>query len=428
MASPMRWKPSGNPLGIGSRTFLIVGADHKTAPDLLRERLQGDEADQLRLISRCREAGIDQATVLVTCDRCEIWAAVEDPAVSAPTMTALIAEAASLSPAEIAPQLHRLSDTAALRYAFAVAASLESQVIGEPQVLGQVKDAHRLSSRIGALGAELDAILQAALAAGKRVRSETDIAAQSVSMAACIIALCRQVFGDLGRVQALLLGDGEMGQFVAEQLMEAGLKRWTAGHHSKSRVEAWANRHRVHSADLANLSALLSQADLVITALDGSQITIGTDAVKAALKARRHQPMLFVDLAVPGDIDPKVNAIEDSFLYGLDDLERLAMKGRKEREQAATAAWRIVDEAVAGFEKQSEVRLAAPTLTALKARFDGEREQVLAENPGIDAAEATRRLINRLLHQPLAALRQAAPDPALEEAVRRLFGIDDKKN
>jgi glutamyl-tRNA reductase len=104
------------------------------------------------------------------------------------------------------------------------------------------------------------------------------------------------------------------------------------------------------------------------------------------------------------------------------------MKGRKEREQAATAAWRIVDEAVAGFEKQSDVRLAAPTLAALKARFDGEREQVLAENPGIDAAEATRRLINRLLHQPLAALRQAAPDPSLEEAVRRLFGIDDKKN
>ena len=219
-----------------------------------------------------------------------------------------------------------------------------------------------------------------------------------------------------------------MGQFVAEQLMEAGLKRWTAGHHSKSRIESWANRHRAHSADLVDLPALLPQADLIIGALDGSQITIGTDAVQAALKARRRQPMLFVDLAVPGDIDSKVNVIEGSFLYGLDDLERLAMKGRKEREQAATAAWRIVDEAVAGFEKQSDLRLAAPTLAALKAHFDGAREQVLAENPSIDATEATRRLVNRLLHQPLTALRNAAPDTSLEESVRRLFDIDDKKN
>ena len=395
---------------------------------MLRERLQGDEADQLRLIMRCRESGIDQVAALVTCDRCEIWAAVEDPAAAMPVMAGLIAEAASLPSAEVAPQLHRLSDAAALRYAFAVAASLESQVIGEPQVLGQVKEAHRLSGRAGTLGPELEAILQAALAAGKRVRSETDIAAQSVSMAACVIALCRQVFGDLGRIQALLLGDGEMGQFVAEQLIEAGLKRWTAAHHSRARIDAWASTHRSHSAVLADLPQLLPQADLVIGAMDGSQVTVGTEAVKAALKARRRQPMLFVDLAVPGDIDPKVNAIDDAFLYGLDDLERLAMKGRKEREQAAAAAWRIVEAAVEEFERQSDMRLAAPTLAALRARFDAAREQILSENPGIDAAEATRRLVNRLLHQPMAALREAAPDHALEDAARRLFGIVDKKN
>ena len=395
---------------------------------MLRERLQGDEADQLRLLTRCRESGIDQAAALVTCDRCELWVAAEDPAATAPIMTSLIAEAASLPPAEIMPQLHRLSDSAALRYAFAVAASLESQVVGEPQVLGQVKDAHRLSGRAGALGPELDAILQAALTAGKRVRSETDIAAQSVSMAACIIALCRQVFGDLGRIQALLLGDGEMGQFVAEQLTEAGLKRWTAAHHSKARIEGWAHRHHAHSAALGDLPALLPQADLVIGALDAPQVTVGAEAVKAALKARRRRPMLFVDLAVPGDIDLRIDAIDDAFFYGLDDLERLAMKGRKERAQAAAAAWRIVDDSVAEFEKQADMKSAAPTLIALKARFDLARDQVLAENPSIDAAEATRRLVSRLLHQPMAALRQAAPDPALEAAARRLFGIDNEKN
>jgi glutamyl-tRNA reductase len=171
----------------------------------------------------------------------------------------------------------------------------------------------------------------------------------------------------------------------------------------------------------------LPAADLTIGALDAAQIAVTRDQVKAAVKARRRAPMLFIDLAVPGDIDPRANDVDDAFLYGLDDLERLAMRGRHGREEAAKAAWSIVDDAVAAFERNSEARSAAPALSALKAHFDAERERLLAEQPGLDAAEATRRLINRLLHRPITVLKDTAPDPVLEQAALALFGIGPSK-
>jgi glutamyl-tRNA reductase len=406
----------------------VVGADHKAAPDLLRDRLQGTEADQLRLITRCREIGLEQAAVLATCDRCEVWTAVEDPGAVAPRIAELIAEAAALPTAQVGPQLNRLSGPTALRYVFAVAASLESQIVGEPQVLAQVKDAHRLAARAGMLGTELDAVFRMALQTGKKVRSETEIAQESVSMAACVIALCRQVFGNLPDISALMLGDGELGEFVMEHLVEAGLSRWTVAHRSLERAQSWVAQHRgAHAASLGDLERLLPAADLVIGALDGASIAVTRDQVKQALKKRRRAPMLFIDLAVPGDIDPKVNDVDDAFLYGLDDLERLAMRGRHEREEAAKAAWSIVDSAVAAFGRDSDARSAAPALAALKAHFETERERLLAEQPGLDAAEATRRLINRLLHRPIIALKDAAPESHLEEAAMALFGIGRTK-
>ena len=406
----------------------MVGADHKGAPELLRERLQGTEADQLRLMMRCREAGLEQAAVLATCDRCEVWTAVEDPGATASKLTELIAEAAALPVLQVGPQLHHLSGAAALRYAFAVAASLESQIVGEPQVLAQVKDAHRLASRAGMLGAELDAVFRAALQTGKKVRSETEIAQESVSMAACVIALCRQVFGNLPNISGLILGDGELGDFVMQQLIEAGLTRWTIVHRNLERAQAWAKRHRgAHAATVDDLDRLLPGADLTIGALEGAQFALKPEQVKAAVRARRRAPMLLIDLSVPGDIDPRINDIDDAFLYGLDDLERLAMRGRHEREAAANAAWGIIDSAVVAFEKSSDARAAAPALAALKAHFEAERERLLAEQPGLDAAEATRRLVNRLLHRPITALKDTAPDSGLEQAALDLFGIESSK-
>lgn len=394
---------------------------------LLRDRLQGDESDALHLLSRCREMGLDQAMVLATCDRCEVWAAVTDDTRAAADITALIAEAAGGSVPEIAPQLHYLSDDAALRYAFAVAASLESQVIGEPQVLGQVKEAYRLAGRTGMSGSMLDAILQAVLATAKKVRSDTDIAAQSVSMAACVVKLSRQVHGKLDKAGALLLGDGDLGDLVADHLTEAGIKRWSVVHPTLSRARELAVNRQAHAATIDGLEQALVDADILVAALDSLSYVVTAPMIAAALKKRRRRPMLLLDLAIPGDIDPAIDAIDDAFRYGFDDLERLAMSGRKERAQAMQAAYAIVDEDLAQFLRLQEERGAADMVADLRAHFETERLAILAENPQMDAAEVTRRLVNRLLHRPITALKQGQPEKSLDEAARRLFGLDPKQ-
>ena len=416
--------------GVGERTFLIVGVNHKTAPDLLRERLQGDDADVFRLLMRCRDVGLDQALAVVTCDRCEIWCCVAAQEADSITkrIAELLAEAADLGISEIVPRLHQERDQAALRYACAVAASLESAVIGEPQVLGQVKAALQLANKADMTGPELDQVLEAAIQAAKRVRHETSLAAQSVSMAACVVSVVRQMHGDLQTISGVLIGDGDMGELMVEQLRSAGLQRWTVLHSNDRHGRAWAERQKAHWRPYAELEAALVSADLVITAQDSARVLINANQVRAALKARRRRPMLFIDAAVPGDIDPGINDLYDAFLYTLDDLEQLAMTGRQQRHDATGDAWQIIDQVLAGFEAQRQALSAVPLITDLRNAFEAQRREILANADGADSEEVTRRLINRLLHQPSVILKQLAGDPAAEQVLRRLFDLNKNED
>ncbi len=410
---------------MGGATFLIVGVNHRTGPQLLRERLQGDAGDVLRLLGRCREVGVTQAMAVATCDRCEVWCVTEDPAPVQAKLPLLLAEAAGIEPAEILPRLHQLSEASALRYAFAVAASLESQIVGEPQVLGQVKEFHQLAQRAGMSGAELDRILDAVYQAAKRVRHETGIAGQSVSMAACATAVLKQMHGDLGALSALLIGDGDMAELIFEQVSAAGVKRWTMVHPQERRARAWAERRQLHWRPFAELGAALETADFAASALDLGKQCVSAEMVRAALRRRRQRPMLLVDAGVPGDMDAGIARLDDAFLYTLDDLERLAMAGRQHRAAAAEEAWRILDQAVEAFQRQQTEQEAAAVISDLRGAFERQRAEILAQ-PGIDAAEATRRLVNRLLHRPTLELKAAQPDKDLEAALRRLFGLNNK--
>lgn len=411
--------------GVESATFLIVGVNHRTGPQLLRARLQGDAGDVLRLLSRCRESGIDQAMAVVTCDRCEVWCVTPDAAAAQAKLTGLLAEAGGVAEAEIAPRLHALTDQAALRYAFAVAASLESQIVGEPQVLGQVKELQQLAQHAGMSGPELDRILEAAYQSAKRVRHETGIAGQSVSMAACAVSVLRRMHGDVSGLGGLLIGDGDMAELIFEQVSATGMKRWTMVHPQERRAKAWAERNHAHWRPLGELPQALAAADLVVSALDLGAEAVSAEMVKVALKARKRKPILLIDSGVPGDMDARIGDLDDAFLYTLDDLERLAMAGRQHRASAAEEAWRIVDQSVAAFRRQRTEQEAAPVIADLRRHFEQHRAAVLAQ-PGIDAAEATRRLINRLLHSPSLGLKAAAPAKDLEAALRRLFGLNDK--
>lgn len=329
----------------------------------------------------------------------------------------------------------------ALEHIFAVAASLESLVIGEPQVLGQVKASHRIAVDADMMGAELDRIMQAAFAAAKRVRSETMIGQSAVSIAAAAVQVARDVHGDLDTAAALIIGGGEMGDLVAAKLMDAGLTRLTVADTVSRRAEAMARRFSCHVVPFAPLAPALADADIVLSAVGRGSHVISADMVREALHQRRQRPIFLVDAAIPGDIDPAVDRLDEAFLYGLNDLERIATEGRGKREAAAEMAWDIVHQEVARFRQGASARDAVPTLVAIRGHFEDVRSQVLVDNPGADATEATRLLINRLLHGPSQALRDLADEAGagnldsgldsepntgpgtLERLLRRLFAI-----
>jgi glutamyl-tRNA reductase len=411
---------------------LVVGASHRSATARLRDRLYLEPAAVPAFLQRMRGVGLVPGIVLSTCDRTELALIDDGRGDLADRAIGLLAEQAGAGAAELTAQAFRLRGDEALQHLFAVAGSLDSQVIGEPQILGQLKLAHRQAAEAGLVEGNLAAMLQAAYVAAKRIRSETPIAERPVSMAAAAVQLARNVHGDLSRSAALLLGSGEMGELMIEQLRRAGLARVTVAHPVARRAELLAQRLVAHHLDMAALPDALAAADIVVGALGTGTYAIVPDAIAMALKRRRRRPMLLIDAAIPGDVDPMIDALADVFRYDLADLEQIAVEGQAGRSAAAARGWAIVDEEVARFRRERAAREAAPMVVALRRHFETVRAQVLAEGPA-DAAAATRRLINRLLHEPSELLRRAAASggettmnaAALEQALREMFRLGD---
>jgi glutamyl-tRNA reductase len=412
--------------------FVVVGVSHRTGIAALRERLYLEETGQAELLQALSRAGIGQAVVLSTCDRMEIHAVDRAPDRAMDIILETIAAQTQTEMAEIAGQCYRHAGVPALRQLFAVAASLDSVVVGEPQVLGQVKESHHLAESQGMVGPQLAAALSAAYAAAKRVRSETVVGERPISIAAAAIQMARGVHGDLARRAALLLGGGEMGELMLAQLRQAGLTRITVIHPSLRRGTLIAHRLGGHVRPFEELPAALAETDILIAALGDDRANVTAAALEAALKVRRRRPMLCIDSAVPGDIDRAAERLDGVFLFDLGDLERLAIEGRSSRAAAAESAWTIVDAEVASFRAGQAARLTAPAVIALRRHFEAIRAEVLAEAGGADAATVTRLLVNRLLHAPSASLREMAEQAtvdgsldlmAIERFLGRLFGL-----
>ncbi len=417
-----------------ARVF-VVGSNHRSSTALLRDKLFVDEAMLPHALERLRAAGIEQALILSTCDRTEIQAVGDLAENAAAAVRGEFASIGNVGPEEIGEQSYTLFDDAALRHIFAVASSLDSQVIGEPQVLGQVRASHRISTECGMVGPELDAILQAAYGVAKRVRSETDIARRPVSIASVAAQIAHDLHGDLADCSALIIGLGDIGELIQEQLRLAGLRNSTLTG-PMQRTEAAARRAGMHFVPFGDLANALAAADIVVSAAGTGRLIIDRLMIEAALKARRRKPMLLLDVAVPSDIDRAVENTDGAFLYAFDDLERVALEGRSRRQEAATDAWRIVDEALDAWHRREAEKGVIPAVVALRDYFDAAREQVLADHPGADAAQATRLLVNRLLHRPITAMREiasagdgrgAADAGRLEALIRHLFGKSSDK-
>jgi glutamyl-tRNA reductase len=406
--------------------LLVIGTNHRTSPVALRDRFALVEAELSAALDGLHGAGLGEAVLIATCDRVELVTTSIDSEQVAARFVTLLAERTGFPAPAIATGLYRHEGAAALRHVFAVASALDGLVIGEPQVLGQVKVAHRLAAEQGLAGTELEAVFSAAYAAARHVRRETRIAERPVSIAAAALQLARDIHGDLDRCAALLIGPGEMGELIADQFGRAGLARLVVCG-PPARAERAAQRFSCNLLPLDELDEGLAAADIVIAALGSGRAVLTVPRVAAALRRRPRRPIFVIDAAIPADAEPAVNDLDGAFLYDLGDLERAALAGRAVREAASTEAWRIVDAELAAFAERRAARRAVPAVVALRRHVEALRRRALDEAGG-DAEAATRLFANRLLHDPSEVLRElagASPGEiaAIEDLLRRLFRL-----
>ena len=412
--------------------LFITGVNHRTGALGLRDQLFVEDEDVPNILSQLQQVGLGEAMILSTCDRVEVHAVSDDPVAAAKKIAHVLAKHAGFSSVEIEGQFYLYQGEQAVRHAFRVTAALDSQIVGEPQILGQVKASHRLARDAGLIGKSLEPFLQAAYASAKKVRTQTAIGERPVTIAAASLDLIRGLHGDLSRLTALLIGVGEMGEIIASQLRSAGLENLSITHPMGMRASNVARNLDCHVVDYEDLGAALVEADIVLCALGRRHHVLNADKVRTALKQRRYKPIFLIDAAVPGDIEPAVNRLDDAFVYDLHDLERVALEGLASREQEAEKAKQIVDEDIQNFMGSQSERLIVPVVSSLRQHVEQIREEALDEAGG-DAEKATRLLMNRLLHTPSEVLRASAGQgdetgdlSKIADAARKLFGLNEE--
>ena len=407
----------------------VLGINHQTAPVRLRERVAFAADTVPAALATLRELpGVHEAALLSTCNRTELYAVADDGGGSlAAWLAAHPGQAVDLR-----AYLYHHRDADAVRHLFRVATGLDSLVLGEPQILGQVKEAWSLARDAGALGTTLDRLFQNAFATAKRARTDTRIGANPVSVASAAVRLAQESFARLEESTVLLVGAGETIELAARHLREGRVRRLLVANRTLAHAQELASRHGGVALPLAELDHHLADADVVLSATASREPVIGRDQVAAALARRRHRPMLLLDLAVPRDIDPAVGTLEDAFLHTIDDLERAIEDNRRSRREAAADAEAIVDLQVERFVEAMQVAGNDAPLRALRARGEATRDAALdrarrqlaaGHDPAAVVEQLAHVLTNRLLHGPTSALRDAAAsgDTELARAVERLY-------
>lgn len=382
-----------------------VGASFRTADSRIRDRLFIEPGAVRDLLGDAKQAGLPSLMALSTCDRVELIGTAADVEAACRSAEALLR--LRLDGLSAGEAFYRLYDTDAVRHVFRIASALDSQMVGESQILGQFKDAVQASTDAGALHGELDRLTQAGLSLAKRVRSTTRIGEGAVSAAAAAVKVAQDLHGSLGRCRALLIGLGETGWLIAEQFQRAEIGTLDLTGPSR-RTEREAARRGLPFRSFDDLDQALALSDVVITAAGQGRYLVDRESLSKALSARRSKPVLVIDAGIPSDVDPAVDSLADAFLYALEDVERLAEKGQLDRKAEALEAEAMVESAVADWRRGQAEREGVPGLIALREHFDRLRDEVLMRHPNAGAEEATRLLINRLLHEPSDRLRAIA--------------------
>lgn len=415
--------------------ILAYGINYRTAPIGLRERVAlPQEALGIALTDAVRSIpSLTETAILSTCNRTELHCAI-DPA-EEPRLVEWLAERRAAPLDEIRNAAYSHWDQDAARHLIRVAAGLDSQVLGEPQIMGQVKSAYELARNLGTLGTELHLLSQVSLNAAKRVRTDTGIGRNPISIAYAAVAMAKRIFTNLDSKAALLIGAGDNIQRVAEHLQEQRIGALAIANRTLAHAETLAARFDAAPMQLTQVAQALHKYDILIASTGSAIPLIGKGAVEAAIRKRRRRPIFMADIAVPRDVEPEVAELPDVYLYSIDDLTEIVEDSRRQRRTAAESAQPLIDEAAARYGRERRIRQSQRLLRRLR---ESAQDAQLAElekaqrnlNRGADpaqvVAELSHNLTNKLLHRPTSAIRQASAEGRADllEALKSLYQLD----
>ncbi len=419
--------------------LLVTGISHKRTPMEIRERVYFDESDlRTPVLELKARKEIEEAVLVSTCNRMEVYARTDDFDQAVSSIQEFIGQFHEVPQAILKEHGYAMKTKEAVRHAFRVSSALDSMVVGEPQILGQVKESYRIAQEAGSTGIYLNHLFERSFAVAKRVRTETRIGENAVSVSYAAVELARKIFGDLDAQRVMLVGAGEMAELATQHLVQLGARGVVVANRSIERAEALADRFGGRAVDINHVEAELVVADIVLCSTGAPHAVIHRETVQRVIRRRRNRPMFFIDIAIPRDVEPGVQDIGNVYLYNIDDLEHVVTANIQEREREAARAEVLIDEESAAFLRWMETLEVVPTIVSLRERAEAVRLQEVADlrsrlkGLSPEAEEAvnalTASLVNKLLHSPITEIkRRAAGDdaPTFLRVTRSLFGLDD---
>jgi glutamyl-tRNA reductase len=420
--------------------LLLTGLNHRTAPVEVREKIAFAEHSLPEALASLRKSpGLIEGMILSTCNRVEIAATVDDDADAGQAVETFIAESRSVERAWVVPYLYRFDGSDAIRHLFRVASSLDSMVVGEPQILGQLKNAYALAKEHGALSGFLDLVMTRAFNVAKRVRSETDIGESAVSVSYAAVELARDIFGSLNGKRVLVIGAGEMAESALRHLRRAGVSEILIANRTRERAQLLADEFNGRVIDYETLTDALPEVDILLASSGAPHYIVTREQMKGVISRRKNRPMFLIDIAVPRNIEPEVNDLANVFLYDIDDLDKTVKTNIEGRKETAIEAEEIIREEVERMMQRLKTREVAPTIVSLQEQLESVRAHEIdrmrsrlgpmtpQQEEAIEAI--TRGIINKIAHGPITELRRSASNADgahLTDLIRRLFRLENK--
>ena len=419
--------------------ILVVGLNHRTSPVELREKLAFNLKEARGFYEKLVDhKKVREAVLLSTCNRVEVYswanAGGEEHIIST------LEEDRGVSSQEIIPSLYVYRGEEAVKHIFRVASSLDSMVLGEPQIVGQVKEAFEEALKCDATGVILNQLMKKALSVSKRVRTETAVGESAISVSYAAVQLAQKIFGDLSNRKAMLVGAGEMAELAARHLVQKGVSQIVVVNRTFSRAQELAQKLQGQALPMDRLEEKLAEVDIVITSTGAPHTVVTSDMVQRTMRERKRRPIFFIDIAVPRDVDPEVERVENVYLYDIDDLEQVVERNRKRREREAVKAEAIVDEEVKRFLQWLKSQEIVPVIVSLRNRCEEIRRRELEKamsrmhlnsNETKVLEALTTAIVNKILHAPLSYVKSVASQgegEKIAKLVKELFALEESND